>query len=125
MFGVVLLAAIVLACLIGPLLSPYGVDQQDLAARNEGPSWAHPFGTAALGEDMLTRVLVAGRISLLVGLATALVATVVGGGLGLAAGGRGGWLDSALARLTDLVLIVPGFVILIVLSISFASVGPG
>lgn len=122
--GVVLLAVIVLACLVGPLLSPYGVDEQDLAARNEGPSWAHPFGTGALGEDMLTRVLVAGRISLLIGLATALVATVAGAGMGLAAGGRGGWVDSALARLTDLVLIVPGFVILIVLSISFESVGP-
>jgi peptide/nickel transport system permease protein len=123
-FGVVLLAAIALACFIGPLLSPYGIDEQDLAARNEGPSWAHPFGTAALGEDMLTRVLAAGRVSLLIGLATALVATVVGAGTGLAAGGRGGWLDSALARLTDLFLIVPGFVILIVLSISFESVGP-
>ena len=124
MVGVVLLAVIVLACLVGPLLSPYGVNEQDLAARNQGPSWAHPFGTGALGEDMLTRVLVAGRISLLIGLATALVATVAGAGMGLAAGGRGGWVDSALARLTDLVLIVPGFVILIVLSISFESVGP-
>ncbi len=123
--GVVLLAVIVLACLIGPLLSPYGVNEQDLTARYQGPSWAHPFGTGALGEDMLTRVLVAGRISLLIGLATALVATVAGAGMGLAAGGRGGWLDSALARLTDLVLIVPGFVILIVLSISLESVGPG
>ncbi len=123
--GVLLLAAIALACLVGPLLSPYGVNEQDLAARNEGPSWAHPFGTAALGEDMLTRVLAAGRISLMIGLATALVATVAGAGMGLAAGGRGGWLDSALARLTDLVLIVPGFVILIVLSISLQSVGPG
>ncbi len=72
------------------------IDEQDLGARNQGPSWAHPFGTAALGEDMLTRVLVAGRVSLLIGLATAVVATVAGAGLGLSAGGRGGWLDSAL-----------------------------
>jgi len=122
--GVVMLASIVLACLVGPLLSPYGINEPDLAARNQGPSWAHPFGTGALGEDQLTRVLVAGRVSLLIGLATALVATIVGAGLGLVAGWRGGWIDSALARLTDLVLIVPGFVILIVLSISFASVGP-
>lgn len=122
--GVIMLATIVLACLVGPLLSPYGINQPDLPARNQGPSWAHPFGTAALGEDMLTRVLVAGRISLLIGLATALVATLAGAGLGLTAGWRGGWVDSALSRLTDLVLIVPGFVILIVLSMTFESVGP-
>ena len=80
----ILLTVIVLAaCVLGPLLSPYGVNEQDLAARNQGPSWAHPFGTAALGEDVLTRVLVAGRISLLIGLATALAATIVGAGLGL------------------------------------------
>ena len=123
--GVALLAAIALACLLGPVLSPYGVNEQDLAARDQAPSWAHPFGTGPLGEDMLTRVLAAGRVSLVIGLATAVAATVLGAGMGLSAGARGGWVDSALSRLTDLVLIVPGFVILIVLSISFQRVGPG
>jgi len=121
--GVVMLFAITLASLVGPMLSPYGVDEQDLLARNQAPSWAHPFGTAELGEDVLTRVLAAGRISLLVGLATAAAATVVGAGLGLAAAWRGGWIDSALSRLTDLFLIVPAFVILIVLSLTFERVG--
>lgn len=121
--GIAILVAIGLACLVGPALSPYGVDEQDLAARNQGPSWSHPFGTANLGEDVLTRVLAAGRISLVIGLATAAVATGVGAGLGLTAGWRRGWLDGVLSRLTDLVLIVPAFVILIVLSISFESVG--
>ena len=117
------LTSIALACALGPVLSPYGVDEQALAERNQGPSWAHPFGTAELGEDVLTRVLGAGRISLLVGLATALVATIVGAGLGLLAGWRGGWIDSVLARITDLFLIVPAFVVLIVLSLSFERVG--
>lgn len=121
--GLVTLAVIALACVLGPVLSPYGVDQQDLLIRNQGPSWAHPFGTAELGEDVLTRVLAAGRVSLLVGLATALVATVVGAGLGLLAGWRGGWVDSALSRVTDLFLIVPAFVVLIVLSLTFERVG--
>lgn len=122
--GLVVLALIAIACLVGPALSPYGAGEQDLAARDQGPSWQHPFGTAELGEDVLTRVLVAGRVSLLIGLVTAAVATVVGAGLGLLAGGRGGWVDSALSRLTDLFLIVPAFVVLIVLSLSFESVGP-
>lgn len=121
--GLALLALVAAASLIGPLVSPYGVDEQDLAARNQGPSWAHPFGTAALGEDVLTRVLAAGRVSLVVGLAAALVATAVGAGLGLAAGWRGGAVDAVLSRLTDLFLIVPGFVVLIVLSLAFERVG--
>lgn len=122
--GLAVLALIVLACLVGPALSPYGAGEQDLAARDQGPSWQHPFGTAELGEDVLTRVLVAGRVSLLVGFATAVAATAAGAGLGLLAGWRGGRVDSALSRLTDLFLIVPAFVVLIVLSISFENVGP-
>ena len=121
--GLVVLALVVLACLLGPIVSPYGVDEIDLVARNQGPGWAHPFGTDDLGEDMLTRVLSAGRVSLVVGLATALVATVAGAGLGLVAGWWRGWVDAGLSRLTDLVLIVPAFVILIVLSLSFERVG--
>jgi peptide/nickel transport system permease protein len=121
--GLAVLALIALACLVGPELSPYGPDEQDLAARNQGPSAAHPFGTASLGEDVLTRVLVAGRASLLIGLATAAAATLLGAGLGLAAGWWRGWVDGALSRLTDAVLIVPAFVVLIVLSLTFETVG--
>ncbi|MGE0025994.1 MAG: ABC transporter permease [Thermoleophilia bacterium] len=123
--GVALLVLIALACLIGPELSPYGPDEQDLAARNQGPSGDHPFGTASLGEDVLTRVLVAGRISLAIGFGTALVATMVGAALGLLAGWRGGWLDGALSRFAELFLIVPAFVLLIVLSLTFEHVGVG
>jgi peptide/nickel transport system permease protein len=121
--GVAVLALVALACLIGPELSPYAVDEQDLTARNQGPSWEHPFGTARLGEDVMTQVLVAGRISLAIGFGTALVATVLGAAMGLAAGGRGGWVDGALSRVAELFLIVPAFVVLIVLSITFERVG--
>jgi peptide/nickel transport system permease protein len=121
--GLAILLLVALAAIVGPMLSPYGVNEQDLAARNSGPSWAHPFGTASLGEDVLTQVLAAGRVSLVIGFATALVATVVGAGLGLLSGWRGGWVDSLLGRLTDLFLIVPAFVVLIVLSLTFERVG--
>jgi peptide/nickel transport system permease protein len=121
--GVAVLALVALACLVGPELSPYAVEEQDLAARDQGPSWEHPFGTARLGEDVLTQVLVAGRISLAVGFGTALVATLLGAALGLLAGGRGGWVDGALSRVAELFLIVPAFVVLIVLSLTFERVG--
>ena len=121
--GVAVLAFIALACLIGPELSPYGVAEQDLAVRHQGPSWRHPFGPATLGEDVMTQVLVAGRISLAIGFGTALVATLVGAGLGLLAGWRGGWVDGALSRFAELFLIVPAFVVLIVLALTFERVG--
>lgn len=121
--AVAVLVAIALACLIGPELSPYGPDEPDLTARDQGPSWSHPFGTARLGEDVLTRVLVAGRASLAIGFGTALVVTLVGAALGLLAGWRGGWIDGALSRFAELFLIVPAFVVLIVLSLTFEHVG--
>ncbi|WP_217913554.1 ABC transporter permease [Miltoncostaea marina] len=122
--GLGLLAAVALAVAAGPAISPYGAAEQELGARLQGPSWTHPFGTAELGEDVLTQTLVSGRVSLVVGLATALAATLVGAGLGLAAGWRGGWVDALLSRVTDLFLIVPAFVVLIVLSLAFERVGP-
>ncbi len=121
--GVVLLLVIALACVVGPWLSPYGIHEQDLAARNQGPSWAHPFGTADLGEDVMTRTLVAGRVSLVIGLATAAAATLIGAGLGLLAGWRRGWVDQVLSRTTELFVIVPAFVVLIVLSLTFEDLG--
>lgn len=117
------LVLIALACLIGPVLSPYGPDEPDLAARDQAPSWSHPFGTARLGEDVLTQVLVAGRTSLAIGFGTALLVTLVGAALGLLAGWRGGWVDGALSRFAELFLIVPAFVVLIVLSLTFEHVG--
>ena len=77
-----------------------------------------------LGEDVLTRVLAAGRISLLIGFATALVGHRRGRGpRPRCRAGAGAGSTRRLGRLTDLFLIVPGFVVLIVLSISFESVG--
>lgn len=121
--GLAMLAAVALACAIGPAVSPYGAREAHLDARNQGPSWDHPFGTAGLGEDVLTRVLVAGRVSLVIGLATAAAATAIGAGLGLAAGWHRGWVDGVLSRMTDLFLIVPAFLVLIVLSLTFEVVG--
>lgn len=121
--GAAVLAAIALACLAGPALSPHGFAETDAGPPDAGPSLAHPFGTAELGEDLLTRCLVAGRASLAIGLGTAALATVAGAVLGLLAGGGPGWLDSALARLTDLVLAVPAFLLLVVLSVSVSGLG--
>jgi ABC-type dipeptide/oligopeptide/nickel transport system permease subunit len=72
MIGLAVLFLIALAAILVPYISPYTFNAVDAFHIQEGPSWKHPFGTAELGEDELTRVLLAGRVSLQVGFLVAL-----------------------------------------------------
>jgi peptide/nickel transport system permease protein len=81
------------------------------------PSAAFPLGADDLGRDNLTRLLYAGRVSLSIGFLVAAISVAVGAVLGLIAGYFGGWLDDAINAVVQFVLNVPGFFILIVLSI--------
>jgi peptide/nickel transport system permease protein len=103
----VILGLMVLAILIGPFVWRVPIDEIDFSAKLEGPSWAHPFGTDDLGQDILARMLYGGRISLAVGIAAMLVAIVVGTIIGAIAGMSRGWVGSALMWLTDLFLSLP------------------
>ena len=109
----VMLAAIVLAALIGPLLLPYGPNQIT-PHFSAAPSAEHWLGTDQVGRDMLARVLAGTRISLLVGVAAAGVSTVVGVVLGLVAGYFGGVLDMIIMRVTDMVMSFPYILLVIV-----------
>jgi peptide/nickel transport system permease protein len=102
-----ILAAIVLAILLGPLVWRVAINEIDFTARLEGPSWRHPLGTDDLGQDLLARMLYGGRISLAVGLAAMVVAVVVGTLIGAIAGMSRGAVGSALMWLTDLFLSLP------------------
>lgn len=96
----------------------------DLMSRFLPPSSAHLLGTDALGRDMFLRLLHGGRISLSVGLVTALLVAVIGTVVGLLAGFYGGRLDAFLMRLTDGVIILPLLPFLIILSsIDLAKLG--
>jgi peptide/nickel transport system permease protein len=108
-----ILIAIVLAILVGPLLWSVPINDIDFTARLEGPSWAHPFGTDDLGQDLLARMLYGGRISLAVGLAAMFVAIVVGTIIGAIAGMSRGWVGSALMWLADLFLSLPAVPLLL------------
>jgi peptide/nickel transport system permease protein len=123
MIGLAVLLLIALAAILVPYISPYTFNAVDAFHIQEGPSWKHPFGTAELGEDELTRVLLAGRVSLQVGFLVALFAGVVGSVLGLVAGYFGGISDGAIARLTDLFLAAPVFIVLIAVSIVIGNPG--
>ena len=103
----VILAAMLLAVAFGPLLWQVPINDIDFGAHLEGPSWAHPFGTDDLGQDLFARMLHGGRISLAVGLAAMLVAIIVGTAIGAIAGMSRGSIDAALMWLTDLFLSLP------------------
>lgn len=101
------LALLVLGAVVAPLVAPYAADAVDLANRRAAPSVSHWFGTDELGRDVLTRVLMGARVSLAIGILSALASAGVGTLVGSVAGMRGGWLDDVLMRLTDAVLAVP------------------
>ncbi len=88
----------------------------DLGTRLAGPSLAHPLGTDEIGRDLLLRLLEGGKISLAIGLGAALIATLIGIGIGLVAGCAGGWLDALLMRFTDFVIALPILPLLIVMA---------
>jgi len=112
--GAILLTLVILSTLLVPL-SPYDPETSDLKSRLEPPSWQHPFGTDALGRDMLTRVLYGGRISLFVGLMVVVITLLIGVPIGAIAGYFGGWLDNLLMRIIDATLALPSLLVLILL----------
>lgn len=108
------LVLIALTFLLGPILSPYTVEQIDIANRLQGPGVPHYFGTDALGRDLFVRTVDGGRFSLLIAVVVSLLTTVIGTVIGALGGYLGGWVDGVLSQLTNLFLIVPALVILIV-----------
>jgi peptide/nickel transport system permease protein len=116
--GFVILLALAGCAVIGPFLSPYAFDEQNLQLLGEptAPSLAHWLGTDELGRDSLTRLMVGGRISLAVGLASALVATFIGTLVGALAGYYRGWVDQGLMRFTDIMLSIPALPLVLVIA---------
>jgi peptide/nickel transport system permease protein len=119
--GLIVLAWIA-ASLAAPLISPYGPLAQRITERLQPPSAGHPFGTDALGRDILSRVLHGGRISLPVGFGVVAVSLVIGGAIGAISGFGPGWLDAMLMRATDMVMAFP--IIILAMTIA-AALGPG
>ncbi len=113
--GVVLLALAATAVL-APWLSPYSPSEQDLLASKQAPSGYHWLGTDVLGRDVLSRMIWGTRVSLAVGVVVVGLEIVIGAGLGLVAGYRGGWLDLIALRVADVTFAFPPllFAILIV-----------
>ncbi|MGI9391740.1 MAG: ABC transporter permease [Boseongicola sp.] len=109
---------VVLAVFIGPFFWTIEATFIDIRARNQGPSWAHPFGTDQLGRDTLARMLAGGQVSMAVGLTAMLLALFLGTFIGVTAG-YFRRLDNILMRLTDLFLALPLLPLLLVMVMLF------
>jgi len=105
--GLVLLLLFV--SLLAPWLAPYDPGQIDLTKALVSPSMKHLFGTDQLGRDVLSRMIWGARISLKVGFVATGVAIIIGTILGAVAGYYGGWVDSVIMRLVDIMLCFPTF----------------
>ena len=112
--SVLALILIVLAVAVGPYLLGIDPDAQNLTASRQPPGNGHLLGTDLLGRDVLARLLAGGRVSILVGLATAASALALGTVVGVVAGSAGGRTDSLLMRITDIFMAVPSLLVVIV-----------
>lgn len=111
--SVVILAVVVLAAILAPLIAPYDPDAVDFRSFLAPPSAAHWLGTDALGRDLLSRLIYGGRTALIGPLLVVVFSTVIGILLGLWAGWRGGWIDAALSRVFDVLFAFPSLLIAI------------
>ncbi len=116
MAGLIVLVVIILACFVGTMFYPRGIADIDFMMVDSAPSASFPFGTDSLGQDILARILWGGRISLSVGLLSALVAISFGTLVGAVAGFNGGTIDGLLMRLTDLFICLPQLPLLLLIS---------
>ncbi len=119
--GVAIVVLITLAAVAGPWIFRTDPNAQELSRRLMGPSWSHPLGMDELGRDVLARLLVGARVSLLVGVSVVSISSVVGIVVGALSGYLGGWVDAVLGRIMDVLLAFPGILLAIAL---VAVLGP-
>lgn len=138
-FGLIATILIIVAALIGPPIIiattgyTYDYIPSDASLIKSIPpfraadgsfSWAHPMGTDNSGRDLLARVLLGGRISLMVGIISTLVSLIIGVGYGAIAGYLGGRIDSLMMRFVDVLYSLPYIILVIVLLAMFRSSTP-
>lgn len=119
--GLLIVAIVVVGAVIAPWLLPWDAAAQDLPHRLQGPTWHHWFGLDELGRDILARVLLGARVSLMVGIIVVGVSSVVGMAVGGISGYYGGTIDQVIGRVMDVLMAFPGMLLAIAL---VAVLGP-
>ena len=122
MIGLTILVIHLVIAVISPLIVPYEPTNIDASILLQSPSWEHPFGTDSFGRDGLSRVLMGGRIALVITLTAGVLAITWGGLLGIVLGFLGGVVDEVVMRVVDALLSFPSlFIYLLVISVLGSS----
>jgi peptide/nickel transport system permease protein len=117
-----ILVALAAVAIFAPWITPKNPDTVDYLAIANAPSMEHWLGTDSIGRDLLSRLIMGSRVSLLVGFSAVVIAGCIGIPLGLVIGYVGGWLDEIVARVIDIFLAFPTFLLALAI---VAILGPG
>lgn len=118
------LISIALLGAFAEIVAPYSFETQNIDRVLEAPSASHWFGTDSLGRDLLSRIIYGARMSMSVGILTAIVSVIIGGIYGAISGWLGGWVDTLMMRAIDILDAIPSLVLLILVGIVFTSYQP-
>ncbi|CAN5491964.1 ABC transporter permease [soil metagenome] len=118
--GLIFVLGLTLTAIFGPVIAPYDPDATDFPLF-ESPSLNHPMGTDSFGRDLFSRIVVGTRVSFTIGIVAAVIAAVIGVAMGLVAGYRGGWADSLIMRIVDLIWAFPVIILTVGLVAIFGA----
>ncbi|MGH2608394.1 MAG: ABC transporter permease [Tepidiformaceae bacterium] len=108
--------------ILAPLIAPYDPNTPDLTQSRQSPSWEHPLGTDPHGRDMLSRVMYASRTTIVFTVAVIVTGGLfLGVGLGLLAGYRGGWIDTGVMRIGEVLGGLPTLIIILAITAAFRT----
>ena len=121
-FSLWLIVMVCVVAIFAPFIAPYSFETQDISRMLLPPNSQNWLGTDSLGRDLLSRIIYGARMSMAVGLFTAIFSLVIGGIYGAIAGYVGGWTDAVLMRIIDVLFAIPSLVLLILIGVIFNSV---
>ena len=113
--GIIFSLTIILSSIFAPLITKYDPQKVDLRSMLKPPSSEHILGTDKIGRDVFARIIYGGRISILVGLGSALGAALIGVSIGAYTAYRGGWWDSIFLRISEIFMAFPQIILVILL----------
>ena len=113
--GLIFSLTIILSSIFAPLITKYDPQKVDLRSMLKPPSSEHILGTDKIGRDVFARIIYGGRISILVGLGSALGAALIGVSIGAYTAYRGGWWDSIFLRISEIFMAFPQIILVLLL----------
>ena len=113
--GIIFSLTIILSSIFAPLITKYDPQKVDLRSMLKSPSSEHILGTDKIGRDVFARIIYGGRISILVGLGSALGAALIGVSIGAYTAYRGGWWDSIFLRISEIFMAFPQIILVLLL----------